>query len=36
MGLMESREGKKRVRLFDLADFGLIDEPSSPEERGKA
>lgn len=26
MGLMEQREDKKRVRLFDLRDFGLIDE----------
>ena len=26
MGLMELRADKKRVRLFDLADFGLLDE----------
>ena len=26
MGLMELREDKKRVRLFDLHDFGLIAE----------
>lgn len=26
MGLMELRGDKKRVRLFNLADFGLLDE----------
>jgi hypothetical protein len=26
MGLMETNEDKKRVRLFDLADFGLLHE----------
>lgn len=26
MGLMETNEDKKHVRLFDLADFGLLDE----------
>jgi len=26
MGLMELRADKKRVRLFDLVDFGLLDE----------
>jgi hypothetical protein len=26
MGLMELRADKKRVRLFDLADFALLDE----------
>jgi DNA-binding transcriptional ArsR family regulator len=26
MGLMEMKDDKKRVRLFDLADFGLIGE----------
>ena len=26
MGLMETNEGKKRVRLFDLADFDLLGE----------
>jgi hypothetical protein len=26
MGLMELKDDKKRVRLFDLADFGLLDE----------
>jgi hypothetical protein len=25
MGLMEVRDDKKRVRLFDLTDFGLVD-----------
>jgi hypothetical protein len=25
MGLMEVRPDKKRVRLFDLSDFGLVD-----------
>jgi hypothetical protein len=25
MGLMEVRDDKKRVRLFDLKDFGLLD-----------
>jgi hypothetical protein len=30
MGLMELRDDKKRVRLFDLADFGLLysDQPT--------
>src|ERR1700723_2781024 len=27
MGLLEVKEGKKRVRLFDLADFGLMSTP---------
>lgn len=26
MGLMELRPDKKRVRLFDLRDFGLVDD----------
>ena len=26
MGIMELREDKKRVRLFDLNDFGLLDD----------
>jgi hypothetical protein len=30
MGLMELREDKKRVRLFDLADFGLLDARPEP------
>jgi hypothetical protein len=25
MGLMEARPDKKRVKLFDLSDFGLVD-----------
>lgn len=29
MGLMEARQDKKRIRLFDLSDFGLIDANSS-------
>jgi len=29
MGLMEVRQDKKRVRLFDLSDFGLIDADGS-------
>src|SRR5882672_2743133 len=29
MGLMETNEDKKRVRLFDLADFGLVDESAT-------
>jgi hypothetical protein len=35
MGLMEVKDDKKRVRLFDLADFGLIDSDEQPEGRGK-
>jgi hypothetical protein len=35
MGLMESRGDKKRVRLFDLNDFGLISESEQPVERKK-
>ena len=29
MGLMEMKDDKKRVRLFDLNDFGLLDEQSA-------
>jgi hypothetical protein len=29
MGLMELRQDKKRIRLFDLSDFGLIDPDRS-------
>jgi hypothetical protein len=31
MGLMEMKDDKKRLRLFDLVDFGLLDsdEPSA-------
>lgn len=35
MGLMETREDKKRIRLFDLVDFGMIDEPQPSEEPAK-
>ena len=35
MGLMEMNGDKKRVRLFDLADFGLIDEDEKPEAGSK-
>jgi hypothetical protein len=35
MGLMELRNDKKRVRLFDLADFGMTDEPQSSDEKAK-
>jgi hypothetical protein len=31
MGLMEVNGDKKRSRLFDLADFGLIAEEEKPE-----
>lgn len=29
MGLMDINQDKKRVRLFDLADFGLVDADDS-------
>jgi hypothetical protein len=31
MGLMETKEDKKRIRLFDLTDFGLVmsEQPSA-------
>jgi len=35
MGLMELRADKKRVRLFDLADFGLFDSNAQPVEKSK-
>jgi hypothetical protein len=35
MGLMELREDKKRVRLFDLSDFGLLDARPEPAAKGK-
>ena len=35
MGLMELNGDKKRVRLFDLTDFGLVDGKSSAE-RGQS
>jgi hypothetical protein len=31
MGLMEVKDDKKRVRLFDLADFGLIKSDEQPD-----
>jgi len=30
MGLMELTEDKRRVRVFDLADFGLLDDGQQP------
>jgi hypothetical protein len=35
MGLMEVKEDKKRVRLFDLNDFGLIASNEEPTVRTK-
>jgi hypothetical protein len=35
MGLMEVKEDKKRVRLFDLADFGLINSDERTDGLGK-
>jgi len=35
MGLMEMKEDKKRVRLFDLTDFGLIDDNVAKNAGGK-
>lgn len=35
MGLMEVKEDKKRLRLFDLADFGLITSNEQPPARAK-
>lgn len=35
MGLMEAKDDKKRVRLFDLADFGLVDSDEQPDGRIK-
>ncbi len=32
MGIMEQREDKKRVRLFDLCDFGLNASPQGTED----
>lgn len=36
MGLMEVNEDKKRVRLFDLADFGLISDGDQVGTGGKS
>jgi hypothetical protein len=35
MGLMEMKTDKRRVRLFDLADFDLVDAPSTTVDRPK-
>jgi hypothetical protein len=35
MGLMEANADKKRIRLFDLNDFGLISEGNSKAGGGK-
>jgi hypothetical protein len=35
MGLMEATNDKKRVRLFDLADFGLVNSDGLPPARSK-
>jgi hypothetical protein len=35
MGLMEVKDDKKRVRLFDLADFGLITSNGQSAARAK-
>jgi hypothetical protein len=32
-GLMEARKDKKRVRLFDLADFGMLGDIEEPNTR---
>jgi hypothetical protein len=34
-GLMEVREDKKRARLFDLADFGLLSDDEQSNTRAK-
>jgi hypothetical protein len=36
MGLMETNEAKKRVRLFDLADFGLVGDGDAKLAGGKS
>jgi hypothetical protein len=35
MGLMEEKGDKRRVRLFDLGDFGLIDSDEQPDGQAK-
>jgi len=35
MGLMEVKDDKRRARLFDLTDFGLVDVESQPESQAK-
>ncbi|HEX2839555.1 MAG TPA: hypothetical protein VHN77_15665 [Phycisphaerales bacterium] len=34
MGLMEIKEDKRRVRLFDLNDFGMLDDDGDGEAKG--
>lgn len=36
MGLMEINEDKRRVRLFDLADFGLLSESDAKDAGSKS
>jgi hypothetical protein len=36
MGLMEVNQDKRRVRLFDLSDFGLVGAGESTKSRGKS
>jgi hypothetical protein len=35
MGLMEVKDDKRRARLFDLTDFGLLDAEPQPESVAK-
>jgi len=35
MGIMEVKDDKRRIRLFDLTDFGLIDAEPQPEPPAK-
>jgi hypothetical protein len=35
MGIMEVKEDKRRIRLFDLTDFGLLDAEPQPESLAK-
>jgi hypothetical protein len=35
MGLMEVKDDKRRVRLFNLTDFGLIESDQQPESSAK-
>jgi len=36
MGLMEMKDDKKRVRLFDLADFGLVNGSDQADAKAKS
>lgn len=36
MGLMEIRQDKRRIRLFDLSDFGLIDADTLVKKENKS